>query len=152
MNLHIDTITTLLNFYSILLAEGDKITLKYNLTQQQFVVLNYIKRNKNVCHREIRSKLLFKRSNTSKIVAKLNRLDYIKIIADQDDKRLSKITCSKLGERVVESCLNDFNAFNQKIFKETNDYELIKLNKTIIKIQNELTYHGNTTNHKKPKL
>ena len=107
-----------------LLREGNRIASRYQLNQQQFVVLNYINNNLEVRQNDICSSLVYEKSNVSKIVKKLEKLGYVVLKEDKEHTRSLIIETSTLGVRVVEEGLVEFSRFHKNFLKEFSSFEI----------------------------
>ena len=94
------------------MREGNRIASKFDLNQQQFVVLNYIKHHQPVSQNQICSGLLYEKSNISKIIKKLETLGYISISKSVNDGRTSIIECTKKGKEIIKIALKEYDDFN----------------------------------------
>lgn len=106
------------------MREGNRIAIKFNINQQQFVVLNYILHNQPVNQNQICSGLLFEKSNLSKIIKKLETLKYIDVNKSISDGRSTIIECSKRGKEIVKKALQEFNDFNNQFLNELSDEQV----------------------------
>lgn len=114
-------VINLLRISAYLIREGNRIVSQYNLNQQQFVVLNYIMHNQPVSQNQICSGLIFEKSNISKIIKKLESLNYISVNKSANDGRTSIIESTKKGKDIIKIALKKFNDFNDHFLDEVSD-------------------------------
>lgn len=106
-------VANLLTIGTYLINGGNKILAEYGLNQQQFVVLRVICRTASVNQREVCSSLLFEKSHVSKIVKKLQSLDYISISRSATDNRVTMLTATQKGKEIVLKGMETFKAGNK---------------------------------------
>ncbi len=119
----------LLRAGAFLQREGNRITAPFGLHQQQFVVLNFITNREPLSPHQICSGLLYEKSNVSKIIKKLEKMELIKISNSATDKRVNIIESTKDGKKVVAKVNQHFNEFNQQLLNGYSDKEV---NETLI--------------------
>lgn len=107
-----------------LLREGNRIASKYQLNQQQFVVLNYIHNTVEVHQNDICSSLVYEKSNVSKIVKKLEKLDYVSLRVDGENARSMIIEATSLGAQVVKEGLVQFSLFHENLLEDFSSFEI----------------------------
>lgn len=129
-------IVGLLRLGALLQREGDRIAKRFDLNQQQYVVLNYIFHYQPICQREICSSLLFEKSNISKIIKKLEVLGYIVQQTSDSDKRSVSIMSTKKGEVLIKQGNLLFEEFNSRMIQQLSHEEIKILGKIIDKFQN----------------
>lgn len=107
-----------------LLREGNRIASKYQLNQQQFVVLNYINNNLEVRQNDICSSLVYEKSNVSKIIKKLEKLEYVSLREDGEHTRSLIIESTPLGAKIVKEGLVDFSRFHKDFLEGFSSFEV----------------------------
>ncbi len=105
----------LLRIGAFLQREGDRIVKVFYLNQQQYVVLNFIFRNQPLSQNDICSRLLYEKSNVSKILKKLEDLKYVMQKPSNKDKRYIDIICTDKGVEVVKQGNILFDDYNNKL-------------------------------------
>lgn len=128
-------IAGLLRIGSHLHKTGDLIASKYNLNQQQFIVLNKIANRKELIQKDIISDLVLNKSHVSKMLKKLQQLGYIKIMESADDKRTTVIQVTDDGYIIWKKCLSDLNKWNNDWLKILTEEQLKQIDQNI----NQLT-------------
>lgn len=91
---------------------GDRIAGEYELTQQQFVVLNEIITKGKISQKQLVGELLYQKSNISKIVKKLKSLDLIEILLSPKDKRVTILDATNRGIIIWQQLMERFNVWN----------------------------------------
>jgi DNA-binding MarR family transcriptional regulator len=121
---HTNIIVGLLRIGAFLQREGDRIVKDFDLNQQQYVVLNYISINQPLNQNDICSRLLYEKSNVSKIVKKLVALKYVTQSPSNRDKRYIAIACTDQGIEVIKQGNLLFDQFNKKLFESLPKSEI----------------------------
>jgi DNA-binding MarR family transcriptional regulator len=129
-----EIIKKLLIIGTYLLREGNRIVGDFNINQQQFVVLDQIVRNPGIDQKSINSKLLFQKSNTSKIVKKLQGLNYIEAARSLADSRSLSLSTTKEGNLVWEECIVRLNRWNLEYCAAMSAPEIEALDYTLEKL------------------
>jgi len=106
-------VAELLKVSALLIRTGSRISQWHGLTQQQYVILHAIDRSGPVCQRDLRSSLLYERSNVSKAVSALLAAGLVKREASPDDGRVSWLRTTPKGARTVADCTADFDTWNE---------------------------------------
>ncbi len=92
---------------------GNRIIGPHGIRQQQFVVLNEILVRKTVSQKQLVGRLLYEKSNVSKIIKKLKDLHLIQTTSDMKDKRVKLLTPTARGEKIWKLCMADLNKWNK---------------------------------------
>lgn len=121
----------LLRIGAFLFREGNRIVSEYGLNQQQFVVLKYISSHQPINQKEIYSHLLFEKSNLSKIIKKLEKLELIKKETDSNDSRYSLLTIKSKGGIIIEKAMNKFETYNSELLENYSEEEIIILDNVL---------------------
>jgi DNA-binding MarR family transcriptional regulator len=129
---HTNIIVGLLRIGAFLQREGDRIVKDFDLNQQQYVVLYYISVNQPLNQNDICSKLLYEKSNVSKIVKKLVALKYVTQSTSSRDKRYTDIACTDQGIEVIKQGNRFFDQFNKQLLESLPKSE-IKAAENLIK-------------------
>ena len=105
-------VTNILDIGWYLLRVGNRIAGEFDLTQQQFVVLNEIVNKTVVNQKQLVDDLFFEKSNVSKIIKKLNTLKYIEVSKSREDGRVTVINATQKGKLIWNNCMEKFNTWN----------------------------------------
>lgn len=108
----IQIVRTLLQIGAYLQKTGNRITKRFGLTQQQFVVLNEIVKRESINQKQIVGALLLEKSNVSKIVKKLHAAKLINVATSSADARSVVLCPAKKGINVWKACMCNFNEWN----------------------------------------
>lgn len=126
----------LLNIGAILEREGNKILLPFGLNQQQFSVFFEIGKAEKVKQKDLVNRLLLERAHVSKIVKKLELNGLLQVETSNTDKRSAWLKLTAEGTKVLNECMQVFNAWNQDWLTEVNTDELQVILNSVSKIQN----------------
>lgn len=105
-------VSELLRIGAYLQRNGGRITKRYGLSQQHFVVLKAIQEQGEVSQKHIRTTLLYEKSNVSKAVTKLLDSGFITTRQSDEDARIILCSVTESGVRIIDSCMRDFNQWN----------------------------------------
>ncbi len=94
--------------------EGARMTRKYGLTQQQFVVLVAVKEQGPVTQKEIVSDLLYEKSNVCKCISRLDALGFVSTRRSDEDGRCMECEVTDEGRKVVASCMRVMRQSNER--------------------------------------
>lgn len=93
---------------------GDKIVSEFSLNQQQFVVLNEIKRVGEISQKLLAGNLIYEKSNISKIISKLKSCGYVTVKRSITDTRVTIVKTTELGDSVWTKAMAKFYAWNEE--------------------------------------
>ncbi len=124
---------------AFLYREGNRIVSEFGLNQQQFVVLKYISSHQPINQKEIYSHLLFEKSNLSKIIKKLERLNLIRKGVDVNDSRFSLLTIKPEGIDIVENAMKKFDLYNSELLNAFSEQEISYINNSLEIFINKIT-------------
>ncbi|NOZ04256.1 MAG: winged helix-turn-helix transcriptional regulator [FCB group bacterium] len=114
----------LLSLNAHLRRVGNRITGKYGLKQQQFVVLSEIVMKGEINQKQIAGELLYEKSNVSKIVKKLKALGLIEITQSSADRRITLLRPTDSGRKIQAKCMKQLNAWNRDWINPLTDDEI----------------------------
>jgi len=117
-------VSKLLKLGAYLQREGGRITRQYGLSQQHFVVLKTIQELGCVSQKEIRSELLYEKSNISKAVSSLEHMKLICTHRSEEDGRIMFSEVTIEGERVIEACMKEFDSWNKEWLQDIPEQKL----------------------------
>jgi DNA-binding MarR family transcriptional regulator len=107
----------LLRISAHLNRNGNRITGQFGLNQQQFVVLNEIVRHEPIMQKHLVSELIYEKSNISKIVKKLIKLDFIITEPWPGDGRALGLKATPKGKRVWINCMRIMDKLHKEWLK-----------------------------------
>lgn len=107
----------LLRLGAFLQREGGRLLSGLDLNQQQFVVLKEIEEKGPLSQKKICSELLLEKSNASKIIRKLESKGLVEIASSQEDSRISLLTVTEKGKRIINQGMQLLNEWNKKWLK-----------------------------------
>ena len=107
-----------------------------NLTHEQFNVLRILRGSqpKNMCQKDILSRMIAPNSNVTLIITKLKTKKYIKVIQSEKDKREYVINITKEGLSVLNEMDKIFEQ-QKRNFNNLSDSEAFHLNALLDKIR-----------------
>jgi len=107
-----------------------------NLTHEQFNVLRILRGSqpKNMCQKDILSRMIAPNSNVTLIITKLKTKKYIKVIQSEKDKREYVINITKEGLSVLNEMDKIFEQ-QKRNFNNLSDSEAFHLNTLLDKIR-----------------
>ena len=103
---------SILNCSLFFQREINKILLTFKLNYQQLCVLNEIIWNGPVSQKELCEKLLFEKSNISKIIKKLLKKGLVQMTVDPIDRRLTLLSEAPEGISVWKDSMQALNEFS----------------------------------------
>lgn len=116
--------------YSILLNE----IKEYDLTPQQLTVIKLIAHNKEMTVTEICNAMSLTKGTVSGILNRMEKLDYIKKIKYDVDKRNTYIVFSEEGLKFAKVFRHSFNNAFNKIFSNVDENQLQEMKLSLEKI------------------
>jgi len=124
-----------MNISGILLREGNRLLLPYQLNQQQSSILFEIAKAKQVQQKNMVNRLLLERAHVSKVVKKLQDMGLIEIIPLPDDKRSALLSPTAKGQKLVDECREIFQKWNKEWLEQFNVQELHQILDSVDKLQ-----------------
>lgn len=114
--------------------------INMGITIEQFVALDAIYANKDICQRDLSKIILKDRSNTSRILNILEENGFINRAVETKGKRLvKKIYITEKGKNIVESNQERLRNAFQKILEEVSEEEFKALRNTLEKMKMSLS-------------
>ena len=132
----ITIVKKLLLLGTFLQREGNRILQNFGLNQQQFVVLKEIHERGPISQKNICSRLLFEKSNVSKIIKKLAASGLIKVTPLSEDNRVCSLVINKKGNVLIEKCMVQLNNWNVEWLNSFSENELKQAVKMLDKLGN----------------
>ena len=96
---------------------------RFGLKQQQFSVLNEIVWHGPISQKELVDRLLFEKSNVSKIVRILQEKNLIAVSVAPGDRRMTLLSETVEGEAVWRNCMRVFHESSSKFTSELSEKE-----------------------------
>ena len=114
--------------------------LNLGITSDQFILLDAIYMNNDICQRDLSKIVLKDRSNTGRILTILEKNGFVKREIKTKGKRLvKKIYITEKGKALIEN--NEVklrNAF-EKVFDDVSEKEFEILREILVKVKNSLS-------------
>ncbi len=115
--------------------EMNQVCQRFNLKQQQFIVLNEIVWNGPISQKELGEALLFEKSNVSKIVKILSEKKWIRATVASHDRRLTLLTETPGGFAVWKESMQAFNQASSELISILSEYEQVNAIRLLKKIE-----------------
>ena len=131
----IQIVKNLLQMGTFLQKTGNRLIREFDLTQQQFVVLNEIAEKRSVSQKQIVGELLFEKSNVSKIVKKLHLAGLINVSSSSEDARTTVLSITKKGKKQWTECMHLLNTWSIAWLEPLNENEITDSVKTLCKLR-----------------
>lgn len=113
--------------------------LNIGVTVDQFVTLDSIYCNNDICQRDLSKLILKDRSNTGRILSILESKSLIDRSVETKNKRLvKKIYITEKGKKLIEENLGKLREAFIKAFEEVSEEELASLRNTVNKLKSGL--------------
>lgn len=114
--------------------------LDMGVTIDQFVALDAVYANENICQRDLSKLILKDRSNTGRILNILEENGFIKRAVETKGKRLvKKIYITDNGKELVEKSVPRLHAAFHQLFENVTEEEFTTLRKIVTKIKDSLS-------------
>ena len=115
--------------------ELSQVCQPHGLNTNQFSVLNEIVLQGPVSQKELCARLLFEKSNLSKIVNTLQEKDLITVVIAPEDRRMTLLRETDKGARLSDECLQNISRSSADLLADLSAEEIIKTLKIIRKIE-----------------
>lgn len=114
--------------------------LDLGVTIDQFVALDAIYANENICQRDLSKLILKDRSNTGRILNILDEKGFITRSVETKGKRLvKKIYITEKGKDLVEKSIPRLHAAFHQVFEDVSEEEFATLRKIVTKLKDSLS-------------
>ncbi|MFA7658256.1 MAG: MarR family transcriptional regulator [Candidatus Gastranaerophilaceae bacterium] len=114
--------------------------LHMGVTIDQFITLDAIYANNDICQRDLSKLILKDRSNTGRILNILEENGFIKRIVETKNNRLvKKIYITERGKRVIEDNQEKLRTAFEKVFDDVSEEEFAALRQTLDKLKGHLS-------------
>ncbi len=108
---------------------------EFGLKQQQFSVLNEIVWQGPISQKELCARLLFEKSNVSKIVKILIEKQLIHIEVAPGDRRLTLLTETNAGAALWKECIRSFNRLSTELVSLLSEADVVKGTRLLKKLE-----------------
>jgi DNA-binding MarR family transcriptional regulator len=115
--------------------EMNQVCQRFGLKQQQFSVLNEIVWHGPINQKELGGRLLFEKSNVSKIVSMLLEKNLINSVVAPGDRRMTLLFETAEGSAVWKDCMQAFHESSTEILSLLSEDEAIKAIRFLKKLQ-----------------
>lgn len=130
----IQIVKNLLRIGAFLQKTGNRLIREFDLTQQQFVILNEIVEKGSVNQKQIVGELLFEKSNVSKIVKKLHLAGLINVSSSSEDARTTVLSITNKGKKLWAECMHRLNTWSVAWLEPLNVNEVTDSVKVLSKL------------------
>jgi DNA-binding MarR family transcriptional regulator len=125
----------LMNIGGMLHRLGNRMLLPYELNQQQYSVLFEIARAGKVKQKDMVNRLVLEKAHVSKIVKKLQNMDFITVTPSDDDKRSSWLAPTQKGRKITRECSKAFKKWNRQWAGSMDEQQLISIIENLALLQ-----------------
>jgi MarR family 2-MHQ and catechol resistance regulon transcriptional repressor len=126
----------LLKCGQFLQREMNQVCQRFGLKQQQFSVLNEIIWNGPLTQKELGEKLLFEKSNVSKIVKILFERNWIGVAVDTHDRRMTLLSETPEGFAIWEKSMQAFKQSSSELISILSENEQLNAIRFLKTLQN----------------
>ena len=116
--------------------EMDQVCQRFGLKQQQFSVLNEIIWHGPLTQKELGERLLFEKSNVSKIIKVLFERKWIGVAVDTHDRRLTLLSETPEGFAAWEKCMQAFKESSSELISILSENEQLNAIRFLNRLQN----------------
>lgn len=113
--------------------------LNFEITPEQFVMLDAIIKNEKIYQRQLGELLGKDRPNIARLISILEKKELIKKSIDSNGRQINRITITKKGEELRNKILPEISKIRQSYLNDINENELIECYKTLNKIKNNIS-------------
>lgn len=125
----------LIKFGQYLQRELNPVCRRFGLKQQQFTVLNEIVWQGPISQKELGERLLFEKSNMSKIVRILLEKKLVDVVIAPGDRRLTLLVETRDGAALWKDCMQAFNRFCIQGVSILDERQAAQLTRLLNKLQ-----------------
>lgn len=109
---------------------------KRGLTQSQIIVIKFVAHFKKLTITELSDYMSIKKSTCSGIVDRLEKMEILERVKDENDKRVTYIIFSKKGQVLSNEIKEDINGYFKEIFNSISEEDLILIENNLEKLSN----------------
>ncbi|GEM_PF-444831 len=132
----------LLKCGQFLQRETNTVCRQFGLKQQQFSVLNEIVWQGPISQKALCERLLFEKSNLSKIVKILLEKKLIRVAVAPGDRRMTLLSETPKGVALWEDCLQAFNQVSNRLMSLLADDEVAGVTRLLKKLEKAFKSQG----------
>ncbi|MCK4910798.1 MAG: MarR family transcriptional regulator [Thermodesulfovibrionales bacterium] len=103
--------------------EGSRALIPTNLTHQQFLVLSRISEQGSLSQKDLCDKMLYEKSNVSRIIKRLHSLGLVQIEPDSEDARRQVINTTDKGRLTIAQGKGIISDSVERWFSKLTDSE-----------------------------
>ncbi|WP_046226337.1 MarR family winged helix-turn-helix transcriptional regulator [Paenibacillus dauci] len=119
---------------------GGELTTTVGLTSiQQWMLLSSISKQEKVAIKELRGDTLVTKQNVSSMVDRLKQAGYVSTSADPTDRRITRVSLTAEGKKVIRELEPLTTAINNQIFEVFDVEELITFSSLLQRLTAQLT-------------
>ncbi|KKI92272.1 MarR family transcriptional regulator [Bacillus sp. SA1-12] len=122
----------------IIKQKGREILSDYAITPPQFVALQWLWENGDLTIGELSNKMYLACSTTTDLVDRMEKNQLVIRVKDPKDRRVVRIHLLEEGERIIEEVIHKRQNYLKDILVHFKDDEVILLEKSLIKLQQEM--------------
>jgi len=133
----VTTDDAIMSVASSMLNVKTSLLKKHGVSFQQYVILKtlYFAKGKPASIKTLTEEMFDKMSNTSRLVAKLEKKGFVERKISDLDRRQVEVKISKEGEKVFTKAALELNQSILKAYEPLNKAELAKFLKTLLKLK-----------------
>ena len=113
-------------FNTIINTKVSEKLKRKGLTQSQITVIKFIAHKKSLTLTELSNMMSIKKSTCSGIIDRLEAMDILERVKDENDKRVSYIIFSEFGKELAKEIRSDMTNVFSDIFKDV-DKDMLSL-------------------------
>lgn len=106
------------------------------LTQSQVTVIKFVGHFKKITITELSDYMSIKKSTCSGIVDRLEKMEVLERVKDENDKRITYIMFSEKGQVLSNEIKEDINGYFKEIFNNISEEDLILIENNLEKLSN----------------
>ena len=115
--------------------ELSQVCQHFGLNTNQFSVLNEIKLQGPLSQKELCERLLFEKSNLSKIVKNLQDRELIEITVAPEDRRMTLLIETEKGDQLIDECLRNISQSSTGLMAVLSNEEVLNSMKMLKKLE-----------------
>jgi DNA-binding MarR family transcriptional regulator len=128
-------------------TRADQVTERIGLYRGQAVLLMTLSEQDGLTHSEIAEKLEISPSAATKVIKRLETLNYLRRMPDPSDERISHVFLQEEGRAVIHQIIDAFDQIDQILLGKMNADEQNTLVKLLSKVYVSLLEHSDDEIH-----
>ncbi len=135
--IEMETDDAIMSLASEVLTKKSSLLKKYDLSFQQFIILKTLSNSegKPASIKSLTEEMLDKMSNTSRLVAKLEKKNFVDRKVSAVDRRQVSIIITESGNRIFKEAANEMNKAIFSAYQSLSPSEMTDLLKLILKLK-----------------